>query len=702
MKLTSTSSSFTPRGQSWWRLPVTVLAGLLFASAPAAAQPADLILTVDQPIPSGTYHNIEILPGINGSVSGTVTVTGTFQLDSAAGVSIPDDSYITGHAFRMMNDAKLTIGHVLGICGTTCGPIQTIFIYFGTKARISFNNATTAQHTGARFPDEVSELVINNSFGVTLSRALSVRERLHLRNGNLITDGHELTLISRTPDITMVTAASALIFNQNPNVNVIGNVTAQRWINPRYNPGTGYRHFSSSVSGSTVADLATPGFSPVVNPQYNSVPYNLRFITGNVLPYPNSFFYEEAQVGTGGPGTYAQVFTQGYQSPAALTTPLNLTAGITVRIPANQTVDFVGHPNNGPISTGPLTRGPLNESGWHMVGNPYPSKVDWTLLTHSGIFNSFYKNRSTGVTSGIYDAYVNGVGTGPAGNEFIAANQAVFTRVAVAGVAGSIQFQNSARIIEFRDDPTAPFFRGSATAQARPLIRLALQGASDLHDEAVVYFEQGATTGLDTDHDAFYINGGYPLGIYSQVGAENLAITGLPALTSTTDYTLPLVVNSTAAGTYTLNAQELLNFPAGFQVLLQDAVTGATQDLMVNPTYSFTATGNNVNSIRFSVRFRAAGVTGLSETATNSGFEVYPNPLKSSDHLNIVLAGVEASKNVSAVIYNQVGQQVWSAILPAALGGVHADVTTQLPRGVYTLQVTLPTGAKQSRRVIIN
>ncbi|MBC7448523.1 MAG: T9SS type A sorting domain-containing protein [Hymenobacteraceae bacterium] len=700
MKLTPTSSA--PRCPVWQRSFVAGLAGLLFSSAPVLAQPADLILTVDRPIPSGTYHNIEILPGINGSVSGTVTVTGTFQLDSAAGVSIPDASYITGHAFRMMNDAKLTIGHVLGICGTTCGPIQTTFMDFGTKARISFNNATTAQHTGTRFPDEVSELVINNSFGVTLSRALRVRERLHLRNGNLITDGHKLTLLSRTPDIARVTAASALIFNQSTNVNVIGNVTAQRWINPRYNPGMGYRHFSSSVSGSTIADLATPGFQPVVNPQYNAVPYSQRFITGNVVPYPNSYVYDEAQVGTGGPGTFDYVFTQGYQSPAALTDPLNMTKGITVRIQANQTVDFVGQANNGPINTGPLTRGALNESGWHLVGNPYPSKVDWTLLTRTGMFNSFYKNRSTGVTSGIYDAYVNGVGTGPSGSEYIAANQAVFTRVAVAGVAGSIQFQNSARIIEFRDDPTAPFFRGTSTAQARPLVRLAVEGAGNLHDEAVVYFEQGATTGLDTDHDAFYISGGYPVGIYSQVGVESLAINGLPTLTTTTDYTLPLVVNSPAAGTFSLNAQELLNFPAGFQVLLQDAVTGVTRDLTVNPIYSFTATGNNANNTRFSVRFRAASMTGLSETAPTPGFEVYPNPLKSSDRLNIVLAGVEAGKNVPAVIYSQVGQQVWNAMLPAELGGVRTDVTTQLPRGVYTLQVTLPTGAKQSRRVIIN
>ena len=676
------------------------LTGLLALSVPAFAQP-DLIIITDMTIPTGLYHNIEIRPGINATVGGEVTVTGTFLVDSAGAVAIPDMAHIDGNQFRMMNDSKLTLSSAGGIDGVTQGPIRTVNKDFGTKARITISSAVVAQVTGVEFPAEVSELVINNPFGVTMSAAIGVRERLHLRNGSLITNGQTLTLISRTPDVVMVTAASALIYNQNLTGSIVGNVTAQRYINPRYNAGVGYRHFSSSVTGSTWGDLQTPGFQPVVNPQYNTVPYNQRFITGQVLPYPNSFFYDESLVGSGGPGAYDYVFNQGYQSAGSLATPLGVTQGITVRLDAAQIVDFVGQANNGPINTGPLTRGVLNEAGWHLVGNPYPSKIDWTLLSRTGMFNSFYKNRSTGVVSGLYDSYVNGVSTGPSGNEFIAANQAVFTRVAVAGVPGSIHFENSARIIEFRDDPTAPFFRGTTAAQQRPLLRLVVEGGASLRDETVVYFEQGATTGLDVDYDAFYINGGYAVGIYSSAAMENLAINGLPALLATTDYTLPLVVNATAAGSYTLDAQQALNFPAGFEVLLQDAVTGTVQNLTVTPRYTFTTTGGNATPDRFSVRFRAAGVTGVNAAALMAGFDVYPNPVKGADQLTIVLPGVEAGRDVAAMVYNQVGQLVWRTTLRAALGGVRAKVATALPRGVYMLQVTLPTGAKQSRRLVV-
>lgn len=676
-----------------------MLAGLCLLVSPAMAQ--NLILTTDGPIAAGNYHNIEIRPGVNASISGNVNVSGTFQVDSAGSASIPDGAFISGNFYKMLNDSKLTIQAVVGIAGTSAGPIRTTTKDFGTKARITFSSSIQAQSMGFEFPDEVSELVINNPFGVTMSRNLGVRERLHLRNGSLITDGHVLTLISRTPDIAMVTAASALIYNQNLTGNVVGNVTAQRYINPRYNAGVGYRHFSSSVTGATVADLQTPGFIPVVNPQYNAVPYNQRFIAGNVTPYPNSFFFDESLVGTGGTGTYDYVFTQGYQSPNSLNDVLNVTQGISVRIPASEIVDFVGQPNNGPQHTGPLTRGALNESGWHLTGNPYPSKIDWTLLTMTNMFNQFSKYRSTGPTDGLYDTFVNGVSTGPSGNEFIAANQAVFTRVATPNSVGSIQFENSARLIEFRNDPTAPFFRGTAANTARPLTRLAVEGANSLHDEAVVYFQQGATTGIDINFDGFYINGGYPVGIYSQVGPEQLAINGMPELTATTDYTIPFVVNIRTAGAYTINAQELLNLPGGFQVLLQDAVTGLTQDLTVNPVYAFTANGANAQNTRFTVRYRSASVTGLASAAAASSFEVYPNPVKTSERFNLVLPGVESGKNVVAVLYNEVGQQVWANTYRATLGGVRQEIGAKLTRGVYTLRVTLPDGARQSRRVIV-
>lgn len=686
-----------------------LLGAFSLAGFSALAQP-DFILAVDGQVPAGNYRNVTINSGINGTLGGQVNVTETFLVKADAEIAIPDVDFVSGNRFAIENDAILRLGTQVGIdAGTGSGPIRTVIKDLGTKGRFIFNNAVFGQLTGSGFPNEVSELVINNSsgLGVGLSRPLGVRERLYLRNGELRTNGFKLTLISRTPDIAMVTAASAVVFQQNGFVT--GNVSAQRFINPRYNPGVGYRHYSTSVSGPTamVNNFSTPpNFDAIVNPRYNTVPYNQRFITGRVTPYPNTFFYDETKVGTGGAGTYDYVFVQGYQSPNSLEDPLVVTRGYSVRIPASATVEFLGTLNNGPISTPLLTRGVTIASGWHLTGNPYASKIDWTLLTRTNVFNSFYKNRSTGPTTGVYDSYVDGVGTGPSGNEFIAANQAVFVRVTAPGLLGQINFSNSARINEFRNDPTAPFFRGTAnTATAYPLVRLALQTAvvtaDSLEMESVVRFRPNATTGVDVDYDAFHLDGGYPLALYSQVGTEMVSINSLPELTNTTDYTVALVATTQNAGAYKINAKQLLNVPAGFQVLLQDAVTGTTQDLTLDPIYKYTSTGQDASNTRFTIRFRGAGVTGLSDVTSTQSFDVYPNPIKSSERLNISLPGVEQGKTVTAVIVNQIGQTVWAGSFRAVLGGVREEIKTNLAGGVYTLQVTLPDGAKQSRRVVV-
>ena len=71
----------------------------------------------------------------------------------------------------------------------------------------------------------------------------------------------------------------------------MGNTTVQRAIDPSLNAGLGYRHYSSPVANTTVADLATTGFTPVLNPAYNSSP-----TPNDVVPFPTVFGYDQALV----------------------------------------------------------------------------------------------------------------------------------------------------------------------------------------------------------------------------------------------------------------------------------------------------------------------------------------------------------------------------------------------------------------------
>jgi hypothetical protein len=207
---------------------------------------------------------------------------------------------------------------------------------------------------------------------------------------------------------------------------------------------------------------------------------------------------------------------------------------------------------------------------------------------------------------------------------------------------------------------------------------------------------------FDVDYDAYYLNGGYALGLFSPVGTEQASINSLPALGTTTNVVVPLTANILTAGTYQLNAMEVLHFPANVDVLLQDNVTGIVQNLTTNPLYTFTVTGANAQNTRFSLLFRTTGVTGIAASSPILSLDIYPNPLKANDYFTISLPGVGPGQLVAATIYNQLGQSVWQTTLHATLGGIREDVKTTLRRGVYTLQVTLPDGVRQSRRVVIN
>ena len=226
----------------------------------------------------------------------------------------------------------------------------------------------------------------------------------------------------------------------------------------------------------------------------------------------------------------------------------------------------MGTLNNGPITQTLSLNGGAN-GGWQLLGNPYPSPLDWRNITvPAGLNSAIYVVQSTAQYGGTYRSYVNGVG-----NPILPVAQGFF--VHATGPA-TLSFTNAARVTT--TDATA-FQR---TAQTRPLVQLTLHGsaAPALVEEAYIYFENGATAGLDAQYDALKIqhnNGGAP-SLFSLAAGTELSINGLPPLTASTSVPLGVVVP--AAGTYTFEAAQLLNLTAA-TVYLLDATTGQRLNL---------------------------------------------------------------------------------------------------------------------------
>jgi hypothetical protein len=612
--------------------------------------------TLDAVLPAGTRYTAFL-------TGGTAT-TQNFTINSGASL--------------LMNEGTLDVRANFTNNGTFFPSGGTVVL--GTTAASNGPNILGSART--RFWN----LTINAN-GVLLSTGAgaSVRSVLTL-NGAFVTQSNPFVLESSATGTALVVNASAAGF-------VFGTATVQRAIDPSVNPGLGYRHYSAPVSNSTVADLTTAGFTPIVNPAYNTAP-----APASVNPYPTVFGYDDARLATTATSNNLSSFDKGYFSPNALADPLTPGRGYTVNISASELVDFQGTLNNGdlPLSL-TSTRNTYPDGGWQLLGNPYPAPLDYARVAaadRQGLEGAIYVYSSTSQYTGRYRTYVNGIG-----NPVLPVGQGFFARVASGASTATMTFRNSQRL-------TAPdgttFQRTAASADPRPLVQLELRSATSLTvaDEFFAYAEAGATPAFDAAFDAEKLPNptGFNLASAAPSG-EPLAVDGRAAFTATT--VLPLSVGVPAAGTYTLSAAALTNLPAGLDAYLADDLTGQTLKLSQGTSYSFSASQAAAPIVgRFRLLFRPA--TALATTASLSAADVtvFPNPAHA--RFTVVLPGLGQASTVQAELLNALGQVVRSqtAALPTS-GTQLAFDTAELATGVYILRLQAGP-ATLAKRVVID
>ncbi|RYU82456.1 nidogen-like domain-containing protein [Hymenobacter persicinus] len=644
----------------------TILVTATDDGAPSQTEQFPITVVVNPPAVSsqwtGSVSSVYTAPA-NWSTSVVPTVSTNVTIPATA-VRMPVLS-----AAASVNSLTIDAGASLTLAGpgtlTVNGTVLTNGPLSGEGMLVTAGSA--AQSLGGSSRLTVGTLEVGSA-GASLSGPVAVSRLLTL-NGNLTTNAQALTLLS---DAT----GSAMVVN-NGAAAVTGNATVQRYINPA-NPGLGYRHYAAPVRNTTLGDLATTGFAPVLNPAYNSA-----ITPGAVLPYPTVFGFNESRIG----GARSS-FDQGWFSPAATTETMAPGVGYTVNLGAAALVDFVGPLTTGPIARTGLTRGPEAASGWHLLGNPYPAPIDWTVAAAglSGLDNAVYVYKSSGPYEGSYGSFVNGVGDA----RYLAVGQGFFVRTTTAGVAGSLSFTNAARLTSYLN----PDFSRPATVETRPLLQLDLvQGTQ--RDAATVYFEKGATAAFDPAFDAYKLSGPVA-GLALPADAETLSISGLPALTGA-DVTVPVRVWATVAGTYSLEAARLLNLPAGMRAYLQDTQTGTVTDLTQQPTYRFSLSAG-FDGPRFRVLFSTRQVTSAAPGALGPQVQLYPNP--AHDQALLLLPISLAQHPVTATLLNSLGQTVRTYSLAAPGSGQHALSLSGLARGVYSVQLSTAQGQIVKRLII--
>lgn len=539
----------------------------------------------------------------------------------AQGLLIPAGAYV------IQQDGNVCIGSNFKNDG--------IFIQSG--GTIVFNGGLQALHGST--PTAFNYMRINAGSTTTINSGGHTLKGVLLCNGILDVNDN-LTLLS-TP------AQTALIDGTGIG-SVIGNLHMQRYISN----ALGYKYLSSPFQAATVNELSDE--------------LNLN------ASFPPLYYYEEDLTSTG--WNY-------YINPLLPLMPLKGYAANFGVSGGPLTIDITGAVNNGNINTGTIfNHNREYTQGFHLVGNPYPSPIDWdaaTGWTRTNIDNAIYyfDADNSDEYTGTYSSYINGISSNGIANGIIPAMQGFFIHVADGAypVAGLLAMNNDVRINNF----SAHFHRISSPNV--PLLRLNASFATQQikPDPVVIYFDDRATEKFNEGYDALKLintNKKVP-SIYAISNDHHLlSIDAIPnPIDSITLVPLGIEIASTDMVKLEINDIQLM--PDNMYVYLADAYNKTLQNLRQQPTYTTTLSGGK-NHGRFSIIFSYKELTTADIILTQE-----LNAYAKNRKIYVLLSAMTGT-NGTLIINNTAGQKINTYRLDGY--GYH-EIDAPYANGMYIL-----------------
>ena len=315
-----------------------------------------------------------------------------------------------------------------------------------------------------------------------------------------------------------------------------------------------------------------------------------------------------------------------YENILAVDVPLTAMHGYALWQQAgNFTTAYVGGLNKNAsysVATG---------AGYNLVGNPYPSAIDWKASggwTKTNVDDATYVRNAD---AGNWRTYINGVSAN-GGSRYIAPSQGFFITTSAAGglaMTNAVRVHNNVGLYK------------SSDAVIPELLRLEVSG-NGYKDEAVVRFTPEATNEFDGEFDAYKLYGDIAESaqLYT-LGSVPVVINSLPETT-----VVPVGIKIGANGSYTIAATEINDL---LYVTLEDSETGIFTDLATS-SYTFDAVTGTFDQ-RFILHFNdfAVSVDETKSVAAN----VYS--YQKTVHINM-----KNQEKGDIFIYNIAGQLVAS------------------------------------------
>ena len=278
---------------------------------------------------------------------------------------------------------------------------------------------------------------------------------------------------------------------------------------------------------------------------------------------------------------------------------------------------FTGEFNNGQFTTNLVYNPGGIDDDSILIGNPYPSAVDATmLLNQNSGANAFYfwtHKSALGATGYLGDDYAiwnnsGGIASAsgsPAPTGYIASGQGFF---ATASAYGTITFNNAMRTTTNNND-----FRRPDNTSDKIWINL-ISDEGNFSQTLIAFIPQG-TDGFDPTYDATRLNSGANVVAYS-IGQNNehFGIDARPILNGEKVLNYGIEIQNTTNATFTIAIDHLENFENA-TVFLRDNLLNVVHNLKQSD-YTFTTNNTGEINNRFELWFNRSALSVEENTNT--------------------------------------------------------------------------------------
>jgi hypothetical protein len=563
----------------------------------------------------GTKDTTSFADLIISKTSGSVTL--------ASRVRATDDVTVnTGSTFSVANSEMLLEGNVANdgiFTGTSLGSIK----FMGTNSQIISGSVP------ANFPN----VTVENSAGIVFSTEHNVTRVLTLTSGIV---SSSVGLLNLNLDYGAISTSGS--------GSISGNLKVTKTVGAK-----GYHYLASPFSGRTVADWDD----------------DLTFSTGRY------YHYDETQVSSNN--------LVGWTSLANTSVALSQTKGYALYFPtASTSVDMIGTYTHGAspanVNLSRTYSGPNGADGWNLVGNPFPSPIDWDAAsgwTNANIYRAtYFWNPATSS----YATYINGLGLLGA-TRYIPAMQAFWVRVDTSTTANkSIPFGMTSAVRVTSVGATPTLWRSESENN---MLKLNVSNGS-LYDETVIRLVDQSTNRFDGRIDAYkMMNDPKVASFYSILNGDKYSVNSIPP--NYAKNVIPLALKVSQTGEYTISAENIGAFDQGIDIILTDTLLGTHTDLGAQPSYNFRM--NKEDSLpRFFLNFNYSRLV----TSTSGKVEgnIYIRNVDKT--INVDFAQIE-STNAEIVISDCKGQAICNEKTETST--TYTKRADELPAGMYIVRV---------------